>query len=262
MRGSTGRHLAATSGMGLACLLFLSSTGFADSYDAYAGNIGVGVFQVRDVTHVDAVTNLDGRGRQTLGFGGSPAMTLGLDFRVLADVVCITELGMWDDAVMDLRTFETQQVLSSPHYISIWDLSTLELLARVETRPGTGDLRGDYRYFELAEPLELPRGTDFTVCVLYGVDNEDSNGNSGQVGQDYEPTPTFYSGGGALAGIGGGRYGLGADLPSIPDSGPYNRYHSGSFRYYVVHAVPEPGLWLMFLAGIADVARRWRRKAA
>jgi hypothetical protein len=263
------RHLAATAGMGLACLLFLSSTGFADSYDAYTGNIHAGAFQIRDVSHVDARTNLDGRGRQTLGYRGNPAMTLGLDFRVLADLIYITELGVWDDNVMDLRTLETQQVLLSPHYLSVWDLNTLELLAWVETQPGTGDLRGDYRYFELAEPLELPRGTEFSVAVYYGVDNEDSNGNSGRVDQDFEATPTFDDGGGALAGIGGGRYGHGPDLPSIPDTGPSHRYHSGSFRYRVVQAVPEPGLWLMLLAGTSGVGwacrRRksaaWRRRA-
>ena len=187
-------------------------------------------------------------------------MTIGLDFRVLADLICITELGVWDDNVMDLKTLATQQVLLSPHYISVWDLNTLELLARVETRPGTGDYRGDYRYFELAEPLELPRGTEFTVGVLYGVDNEDSNGNSGRADQDFEPTPTFDNGGGALAGMGGGRYGLGPDLPSILDTGPYDRYHSGSFRYCVVHTVPEPGLWLMFLAGTAGVGWACRRR--
>lgn len=256
------RRPATTWGMGLALLLILSATGFADSYDAFTGNIHVGEFQVRDVTHLDAVTNLDGRGRQTLGFGGTPAMTLGLDFRVLADGICITELGIWDDNVMDLRTLETRQVLLSPHYISVWDLNTLELLARVETWPGTGDLRGDYRYFALAEPLVLPQGTEFTVGVLYVVDNEDSNGNSGQIGQDFEPTPTFNSGGGALGGMGGGRYGSGADLPSIPDSGPPDRYHSGSFRFHVIHAVPEPGLWLMLLVATAGVACRRRRKAA
>jgi hypothetical protein len=250
--------------MALACLLFLSSTGFADSYDAYTGNIQAGAFQIRDVTHVDALTNLDGRGRQCLGYRGNPALTIGLDFEVLADFIHITELGIWDDNVMDLNTLEKQQVLLSPHYISIWDLNTLELLARVETQPGTGDLRGDYRYFELAEPLELPQGTEFTVGVYYGVDNEDSNGNSGRVDQDLEPTPTFNDGGGALAGIGGGRYGDGPDLPSIPDTGPPNRYHSASFRYAVVYTVPEPGLWLMLLAGAAAVgwASRRRRKVA
>lgn len=260
MRVRSARHPAVTFGMGLACLLFLSSAGFADPYDAYAGNIHVGAFQIRDVTHTDSVTNLDGRGRQSFGFRGNPALSLGLDFRVLADGIRITELGMWDDHVMDLRTLETEQVLLSPHYISVWDLDTLELLARVETQPGTGDLRGDYRYFELTEPLELPRGTEFTVTVYYGVDNEDSNGNSGRVDQDFEPKPTFDDGGGALAGIGGGRFGDGSDFPTIPDTGPFNRYHSGSFRYSVTHTVPEPGLWLMFLAGTAGIGWACRRR--
>jgi hypothetical protein len=72
-----------------------------------------------------------------------------------------------------------------------------------------------------------------------------------------------YDSDGAIVGIGGARFSFGLTFPDILDTGPAHRYHSGSFRYYVLEPVPEPGaLGLVLLggAGLAILRRRRRRE--
>ena len=217
-------------------LLFLLLTApvLADTVDVFSGNIHVGSHQKLNNGRPEDQFRLnpDGRGRQT--FRG---INLGLDFEVLAENgILITELGVWDD---------NSDGLSSGHFTSIYDITTGTLLGTVEFAPGDGVLRDQYRYLPLADPLFLPVGSEFAVVVSYGTDNQDSNGNSGAIFQDLEPLPTFDDNNGALLGIGraragvrgaGGRFGIG-DFPTILDTGPFNRYHAGSFRY---STSPEP----------------------
>jgi hypothetical protein len=219
--------------LGLLCLAALARPATADSF-VFTGRIQAGSPQNGGV-------NTDGRGRQTLR-----DLSLGLDFLAL-ERVSITQLGVWDDK---------GDGLASPHGLALYDTATGALLASVTALPGDGLLCAGYRYFPLAAPLPLAPGDAFTVAVYYPDDNRDSSGNGGRPDQDLEPDPLF-SGLGAILNVGGGRYDFGAVFPTHTDSGPANRYHSGSFAFST--AVPEPGTLLLLavvLVGLAFTRRR------
>ncbi len=225
----------------------------ADTFDAFSGNIKPGSPQSGGI-------NTTGEGRQTWG---SPALTLGLDFEVLAESILVSELAIWDDVIR--TNAGLVQTLSSPHRLAIWNYDTGALLGEIFTRPGQGVLRNDFRYFKLDGAIELDKGAKFTVSVYYGRGNQDSNGNSGKSTQDLEPTPTFNDGDGSIIGIDGdtigGRFLVGDGFPTLADKGPFNRYHAISFSYT---PNPEPGT-ILLIAGVgalAGVVRRRRRRKA
>ncbi|MHC4549317.1 MAG: PEP-CTERM sorting domain-containing protein [Planctomycetota bacterium] len=239
----------------LAVVLALAAPVSADT-DAFVGQIAPGSPQNHGV-------NLDGRGRLTWGNGSYPPLCLGLDFEVLFEQgIVVRQLGVWDDIVAN-GDGSTEQALLSPLVLGLWDTQTQTLLAPpIVTEPGTGDLRGDYRYFDLQAELVLDEGQLFTVTVQYGPGNLDSSGNSGRLDQALEPRPIFDSGQGVIANVGSGRYGIGPLFPTIPDTGPANRYHSGSFSFI---PNPEPGTLVLIggaLAAAGVVRRRRRRKLA
>lgn len=218
----------------VAIALFATSAA-ADTYEAYKATITSGV-------------RGDGKGRQTM-----QDFTLGLDFEVTFDHVTIHQLGIWDDVYGN--------GLLSSHSLMIYDLSDPSApLARIDTLPGGGTLVGGYRYFDLAAPLTLTEGTQFSVVVYYPAGNADSNGNSGPLPLTRgEPTPIFNGGGyGLISNIGDARYGTGFGFPSILDYGPENRYHAGSFTYT---PNPEPGT-IVLLSGALAAAGAWRRRRA
>ena len=235
----------------LALIVAMAAPAAAD-IDAFEGNIKPGSPQ-------NGATNADGKGRQTFGH---PTATLGLDFTVLFSAgITVTQLGIWDDTVVTRDGLV--QELSSPHFLGIWNTDTHALLGGIFTAPGTGDLRGDYRYFKLANPIGLDVGANFTISVFYGPGNLDSNGNSGSAVQNREPRPFFNDGGGLIDNIGSSRYGLfgsAGDFPGTPDTDGANRYHAGSFSY---NPNPEPGtIFLLAGAGaMAVIVRRRRRRA-
>lgn len=242
---------------GIALALF-SAVAHADSVAYFTGNVDHGEKQIMNGDHPERGTvNLTGRGRQVL-----QDWSLGLDFRVDAWGIKITQLGVWDDNVMDPQTGEFEQTLDSPHTLQVYDLATEALITSIDIEPDTGHLHADYRYFRLEHPLIFLQGAEFSVVVGYYPDNVDSNGNSGRVDQDLEPTPTVYDSDGAIVGIGGARFAFGITFPDILDTGPPHRYHSGSFRYVVLEPMPEPGtLSLALLAcGGVIIARRRRRE--
>lgn len=195
-------------------------------------------------------TTGNGKGRQTL-----KDFSLGLDFQVAHEHgVTITQLGVWDD---------NGNGLLSPHSIMLYDLASVAmLLAQIDTLPGTGVLVDGYRYFDLANPIALAPGTDFSVVVYYGPNNLDSNGNSGPTPPSLgEPTPIFngeVDGYTFVTSIGTGRFGSGLMFPGMLDSGPANRYHAGSFTYT---PNPEPGT-IVLLSGALAAAGAWRRRRA
>jgi hypothetical protein len=195
-------------------------------------------------------TTGNGKGRQTL-----KDFSLGLDFAVdHSQGISILQLGVWDD---------NGNGLLSPHTISIYDLSDPSSpLAQINTLPGTGVLLDGYRYFDLATPLTLDAGAEFSVVVYYPPTNFDSNGNSGPTPPSLgEPTPIFHGevdGHVFVTSIGAGRYGSGLAFPSTLDTGPSTRYHAGSFTYT---PNPEPGTIVLFSGALA-AAGAWRRRRA
>jgi len=205
----------------------------ADPIDAFKATITTG-------------TMGNGKGRQT-----KMDFSLGLDFEVTYSHVTISRLGIWDD---------NGDGLLSAHTLVLYDLSTGTVLAQVETLPGTGDLSGGYRYFDLATPVTLAEGTQFAVVVYYPSDNLDSNGNSGPLPLSLgEPTPVLTGDGyGIISNIGDARYGAGLAFPATLDTGPANRYHAGSFSY---SPNPEPGT-IVLLSGALAAAGVWRRRRA
>jgi hypothetical protein len=244
--------------LALAALTAFAGPAAADT-DAYVGQIEQGDVQIGRPGS-GLTINPDGRGRLTFG---SPDLNLGLDFEVRAPHgITIEQLGVWDD-----RVYGVQQ-LDSPHILQVWDLETQQLLREIYTLPGTGDLRGDYRYFDLPTQLFLAAGTRFSVTVYYGPGNLDSSGNSGKLGQDLEDRPLFNSHEGFISNIWvtptrAARYGVGPVFPTSLDWGPANRYHAGSFSYRVN---PEPGTMILIgsvlAAGYVLRRRRHARLAA
>jgi hypothetical protein len=210
----------------------------ADSIDAYTATITTG-------------TTGNGKGRQTFN-----NFSLGLDFEVTYEYgVKIMRLGVWDD--------RGGNGLSSPHTLSLYDLANpASPLAEIHALPGTGVLVDGYRYFDLETPIDLVMGTQFSVIVHYPSGNLDSNGNSGPTPPSLgEPTPTFngeFNGTSYVANIGVARFGSGFAFPSMPDTGPANRYHAGSFTYT---PNPEPGT-IVLLSGALAAAGAWRRRRA
>jgi len=241
--------------LALAALTVFAVPAAADT-DVYVGQIEQGDAQLARPGS-GLTINPDGRGRLTFG---TPDLNLGLDFEVRHEMgITIDQLGVWDDNVYGV------QQLDSPHVLQVWDIDTQTLLREIHTLPGTGDLRGDYRYFDLATPLFLDAGTRFSVTVYYGPGNVDSSGNSGKLGQDLEDRPIFNDGDGVLGNIWitptrAARYGVGPVFPTSLDWGPANRYHAGSFSYRVN---PEPGTIILLGSVLAAcfVLRRRRRRA-
>lgn len=213
----------------------IATSAAAEPFDAYKATITTG-------------NSGTGRGRQTL-----PHFSLGLDFEVtFVDGVTISRLGVWDD---------NGNGLLSPHSLMIFDLSdTSAPLARIDTLPGSGVLVDGYRYFDLTMPISLDEGALFSMVVYYPAGNLDSNGNSGPTPPSLrEPTPIFLGDGyDLLSNVGSARYGAGLGFPGTLDTGPSNRYHSGSFTYT---PNPEPGTMIL-LSGALAAAGVWRRRRA
>jgi len=233
------RTILFTLALASAFVLASASPASADEI-AFTGNIHIGSPQ-------NGGTNPNGRGRQTLR-----DFTLGTNFRVVTELVTITSLGVWDD---------NGDGLLSPHKVLIFDAGNFNpILAEVDTTAGGGVLRDGYRYFDLDEDLILFNGQEFTLAVYYSEDNLDSNGNSGKSDQNFEPRPDFNPGfGPALEIFGDSSYGFGQVYPGIPDTGPADRYHAGSFEYV---PNPEPGTLVLMggAAAAAAAARRRRRR--
>jgi hypothetical protein len=222
-----------------ACVVAIAAfatTAAADPVEAFTSTITTG-------------TTGNGKGRQTLH-----DFSLGLDFEVAHEHgIVIDSLGIWDD---------NGNGLSSSHTILLYNLADSSApLVQIFTLPGTGTLIDGYRYFDLADPISLAPGTQFSVVVYYPGDNVDSNGNSGPTPPTLgEPTPIFNGdiNGVLIAGIGSARYGDGLVFPGTLDTGPSNRYHAGSFTYT---PNPEPGT-IVLLSGALAAAGAWRRRRA
>jgi len=219
----------------IAVLAAFATSAAAEPIDAFTSTITTGVMG-------------NGKGRQTLR-----DFSLGLDFEVTTPYgIEITRLGVWDD---------NGNGLASPHTISLYDISNPAApLARITTMAGDGVLVDGYRYFDLDTPIVLADGTLFSVVVYYPAGNLDSNGNSGPTPPSLgEPTPIFHGGiDDYVSSTGVGRFGAGLAFPGTLDTGPSNRYHSGSFTYT---PNPEPGT-IVLLSGALAAAGAWRRRRA
>jgi len=155
------------------------------------------------------------------GTNGNQAWSgpLGLDFNVQGTIL-VTHLGVFDDGSNGLS-----RNLVAYIYDRNSPASPVVSLSFPTTDPG--QLIGGSRFKPLPTPMYLPFGFQGSmVAENYGTG--ELNGNSGGA----TPVWTTDSGGGALAFVGGGRYGTTqGQYPPYPDGGPANRYAAGSFMF-------------------------------
>ena len=155
------------------------------------------------------------------GTAGNQAWSapLGLDFNVQGTIL-VTHLGVFDDGSNGLS-----RNLVAYIYDRNSPASPVVSLSFPTTDPG--QLIGGSRFKPLPTPMYLPFGFQGSmVAENYGTGER--NGNSGGA----TPVWTTDSGGGALAFVGGGRYGTTqGQYPPYPDGGPANRYAAGSFMF-------------------------------
>jgi len=158
---------------------------------------------------------------------------LGMEFNVLWPVT-VTELGVFDDGSDGLYRNLTAH---------LWDrTSTGTPLASLSFTPGDpGALVDGSRFKTLGSPLALTAGFRGTISAsgyggsVAGVDLE-WNGNS----SGFPPAWSTDSGGGVLSFVGSSRWGNAPGVyPPTADTGPANRYASGTF---VFDAVIPPGV--------------------
>jgi hypothetical protein len=143
---------------------------------------------------------------------------LGMDFDVIDDVV-ITRLGVFDSG---------SDGLSLPISVRLFNRGTLAELRRLDFTPASpGELIDGSRFKDLPSPLNLSAGFQGTISAGgYGVG--EPNGNQGSTPLNLVTN----DGDGALAFVGGGRFGGAPDaFPDTVDGGPVNRYAAGTFTF-------------------------------
>jgi hypothetical protein len=154
------------------------------------------------------------------GTVGAQAFTgsLGLDFDVNQPLL-ITRLGVFDSG---------SDGLSRALTVRIYDRATQAEVTSLTFAPGdTGSLEGGSRFLSLPVPLFLEAGFQGSaVAEGYGPGEENGNGL-------FQPvTWTTDDSGGVLNFVGGGRFSFVPGVfPTMPDSGPANKYAAGTFDY-------------------------------
>ena len=146
---------------------------------------------------------------------------LGMDFEVIVPIE-VTDLGVFDSGSDGLHA-----TLRAALWTRVGDRGGTKLAEEIFTPNEPGQLAGGSRFKALHSPLQLGPGT-YTI-VASGYNGEEPNGNLG-VGLVEEPWENR-SGDGAIAFVGGSRYGTSGLFPDRIDGGPENRYAAGTFIF-------------------------------
>ncbi len=175
-----------------------------------AGAFGVGYLQAGTIAY-----------QVPYGTNGNQAFSgpFGMDFNVQGTIL-VTHLGVFDDGSnglnRDLTAYIYNRTATSTPVVSLQFPTTDQ-----------GQLIGGSRFKPLPNPIYLPFGFQGSI-VAENYGTGERNGNSGGA----TPVWTTDSGGGALAFVGGGRYGaVQGQYPPNPDGGPANRYAAGTFIF-------------------------------
>jgi len=158
---------------------------------------------------------------------------IGMDFDVLQRVL-VTRLGIFDSGGDGLAGTLTVQIYNRNSRLLLASLSFSSASPGV-LQPGTSS-----RFKPLANPLFLSSGN--YSAVGYGHNATDRNGNSGV---PQPKTWTTDTGGGLLNFVGVCRTGGGPGVfPTTPDTGPADRYASGTFEYqpFIAPIIVQPPL--------------------
>ncbi len=158
-------------------------------------------------------------------FGGP----VGNDFHIRERIV-VTRLGVCDSG---------SDGLALPLTARLWDRTgetPVELAAMEFTPEDAGELIGGSRFKDLPEPILLRGGFDGTITGQgYGAEEPLANGGNMPI------TWTTDDGGCRIEFVGGGRWGNpGPEFPPNPDTGPANRFASGTFAFEAA-TCPEDG---------------------
>jgi hypothetical protein len=176
--------------------------------------------------------------------GFSTDETVGFVFSS-ANNIAVTALGWWDA--------DTSNPLNASHQVGIWN-SAGTLLGSVTVNPND-PLNGDFRYAGLPV-INLLAGQQ------YFIGGRDLVGD----GDNYASSNTALVMGSGITFVGAARTDAGAGFafPSIVTTNSGGRF-GPNFDYRILNAaVPEPGSWLMMIAGFGFVggAMRSRRRVA
>lgn len=183
---------------------------------------------------------------------------LGLEFNTNS-AIRITRLGAFDSLGDGLQR---------PVEVGIFDRDSQQLVGSTVTfsadnAPGTvsGTLIGGNRFADVPDFI-LPGGGHYVVVAQGYGDGELNFNSSGAPNL----TNVENTGGGLISFVGSSRYNFVSNTlayPTIPDSGPQDRYNAGTFAFSVVPVPPAVfgGAGLLGLTGGAHFLRRRRALA-
>ncbi len=174
-------------------------------------------------------------------FGGP----LGMDFTVSTPIV-ISELGVFDDLGNGISGSLAAEIWTNDGAPVMLASATFD-----SASPGTLD-EGTSRFKPITS-LVLSPG-NYTILGR-GFSALDQNFN---VGTNPGAASYIDDSGGAIQFVGTSRFGnVGDGFPGVPDTGPANRYYSGTFRYDII---PEPGGGALAAAGMVLLVVGRRRR--
>lgn len=189
--------------------------------------------------------------------GSNPAQgwqgNLGLDFDVNT-AIQVTALGVYD--------FNGSGFVSAGNrvQVDIYNRDTQSIVTPIAVFiPGTAYqiAPGGHDILQAITPTLLGVGHYSVVTFAFSSTFPNSNTNGGV------STSGTDSGSGQISFVGGARYDSNtetADFPTTIDSGPYNRYDSGTFAF--VTATPEPGFYGLLGLGLSGLFVAVRRRRA
>ncbi|HWB06918.1 MAG TPA: lamin tail domain-containing protein [Verrucomicrobiales bacterium] len=155
---------------------------------------------------------------------------LGLDFNVVRQIE-VMQIGCFDhnsDGIAAGVTITAQiwRRNAAPDLVDLDSVTAGVQSSITFTAASGGTLVGGQRFKTLAAPITLPPGS-YTV-VAYGYGATELNGNTNGTVQ-FPVTTNGASG--AVAFVGGGRYGTAGSFPATTDAGPPARYGAGTFIF-------------------------------